>query len=239
MLITDARNLERAADNNKAFGALLTDLLKPFDCLSDGLLIAKLHAYGLDIDSLNILQDYLSNRKQSTKVDSSYSSWEAMLSGVPQGSILGPLLFNIFMCDMFLILKATYFTGYVDDNTPFVVRDNIADIIKSLEEIGEDLLNWFLNNEMKLNTDKYCLLLNSQEPNTLKIGDLHISNSLSEKLLGITFDCKLKFNKRNEDICQKASQKLNALATLAPHMETTKNRILKNAFLIHNLINAH
>ena len=170
--------MERAADNNKAFGALLTDLLKPFDCLSDGLLIAKLHAYGLDIDSLNILQDYLSNRKQSTKVDSSYSSWEAMLSGVPQGSILGPLLFNIFMCDMFLILKGTYFTGYADDNTPFVVRDNITDVIKALEKIEETLVNWFSNNEIKLNIDKCHLLLNSQEPNTLKIGDLHISNSL-------------------------------------------------------------
>ena len=60
---------------------------------------------------------------------------------------------------------------------------------------------------MKLNTDKCCLRLNSQETNTLKIGDLRISNSLSEKLLGITFGCKLKFNKNNEDICQKASQK--------------------------------
>ena len=58
---------------------------------------------------------------------------------------------------MFLILKATYFTGYADDNTPLVVRDNISDVIKALEEIGEDLLNWFLNNEMKLNTSKCCL----------------------------------------------------------------------------------
>ena len=70
-----------ATDNNKAFGALLTDLSKAFDCLSHDLLIAKLHAYGLDIDSLNILQDYLSNRKQRTKVDSFYSSWEPVLSG--------------------------------------------------------------------------------------------------------------------------------------------------------------
>ena len=81
-----------AADNNQAFSALLTDLLKGFNCLSHDLLITKLHANRLDINSLNILQDYLSNRKQRTKVDSFYSFWEAILSGVPQGSMLGPLL---------------------------------------------------------------------------------------------------------------------------------------------------
>ena len=102
-------------------------------------------------------------------MDSFYSSWEAILSGVPQSSRLGPLLFNIFICDMFLILNTTCFAGYADDNTPFVVRDNIADVIKALEEIGENLVNWFSNNEMKLNTDKCHLLLNSQEPNTLQM----------------------------------------------------------------------
>ena len=133
--------------------------MKAFDCLSHDLLIAKSHGHSLDIDSLNILQDYLSNCKQRIKDKSEllHSSWEVVLSGVPQGSILGPFLFNIFMCDMFLILKATYFTGYADDNAPFVVRDNVSDVIKALEEIGEDLLNWFLNNEMKLNTNKCCL----------------------------------------------------------------------------------
>ena len=83
---------------------------------------------------------------------------------------------------------------------------------------------------MKQNTDKCRLILNSLEPNTLKIGDLRLNNSLSEKILGITFDCKLKFNKNIEDICQKASQKLNALAKLAPYMGTTKKRILIKAF---------
>ena len=159
-------------------------------------------------------------------MDSFYSSWEPVLSGVPHASLPGPLLFNIFMCDMFLILNTTYFAGFADDNIPFVVRDNIADVIKALEEIGENLVNWFSNNDMKLNTDKCHLLLNSQEPNTLQTGDLRINNSLSEKLLSITFDCKLKFNKHMEDICQKASLKLNALARLAPYMETTKNVFL-------------
>ena len=63
-----------ATDNNKAFGTLLTDCSKTFECLSHDLLIAKIHAHGLDIDSLNIPQDYLSNRKQRTKVESFYSS---------------------------------------------------------------------------------------------------------------------------------------------------------------------
>ena len=80
-------------------------------------------------------------------------------------------------------------------------------VIKSLEQIGESLVNWFLKNEMKLNTDKCHVLLNSQEHNTLKIGDLHINNSLSEKLLGITFDYKLKFNKYVKEICQKHHRK--------------------------------
>ena len=64
-------------------------------------------------------------------MDSFFSSWEAILSGLLPGSIRGPHLFNIFMCDMFLILEIIEFIGYAHDNTPFVVRDNITDVIKT------------------------------------------------------------------------------------------------------------
>ena len=137
---------KEATDNNKAFRALLTDLSKAFDCLSHDLLIAKLRAYGLDLATLKILQDYLTNRKQRTKVDSFYSSWEKILSGVPQGSILGPLLSKIFMRDMFLTLKTTSFTGYADDNTPFVVTENTTNVKPALKDIGENLIKWFSDN---------------------------------------------------------------------------------------------
>ena len=83
-------------DNKNTFGALLTDLSKVFDCLSHELLLAKLLAYGFSISALRPMYSYLKNRKQRTKVNSAYSFWEEILFGVPQGFILGPLLFNIY-----------------------------------------------------------------------------------------------------------------------------------------------
>ena len=105
---------KKAVDNNKVFGAILTDLSKAFDCICHDLLAAKLHAYGLSLPALKMIQDYLLNRKQRTKARSSYSSWENIISGVPQGSILGPLLFNIFLCDLFLEHDECCFTNYAD-----------------------------------------------------------------------------------------------------------------------------
>ena len=138
------------------------------------------------------------------------------------------------MCDMFLILKITSFTGYANDNTPFVVRENTINVIKALEDIGENLIKWFSDNQMKLNTDKCHVLLNSQGPNTIKIGNLCIKNSSYGKMLGINFGHKLKFMNHIEEICKKASGKLNALARIAQYMG-----ISKRSFLNHSLIIAH
>ena len=93
--------MKSATDKGKSFGALLTDLSKAFDCLPQGLIIAKLHAYGFSLATLRLVHSNLSNRKQRTKINESFSSWEEILFGVPQGSILGPLLF-IFLYVIFL-----------------------------------------------------------------------------------------------------------------------------------------
>ena len=105
------------------FGALLTDLSNAFDCLDHELLIAKLNAYGFSLTALKLVHNYLSNRKQRTKINSTYSSLLEIIIGVPQGSILGPLLFNIFLIDLFFIIEDADIASYADGNTPCVITD--------------------------------------------------------------------------------------------------------------------
>ena len=123
-LIFNTEKWKEAVDQDQSLGALLTDLSKAFDCLSHDLLIAKLHSYGISLASLKLLTDYLTNRKQRAKVENFYCSWEGIKHGVPQGSVLGSLLFNILVCDMFLMLDHTYFVSYTDDNIPYTVNEN-------------------------------------------------------------------------------------------------------------------
>ena len=94
-LITLVETWKKYLDNNETFGALLTDFFKAFDCVNHELLIAKLHAYGLDNSSLRLIHSYLNNRQQRVRIDNEFSTWSDIKDGVSQGSILGPLFSNI------------------------------------------------------------------------------------------------------------------------------------------------
>ena len=90
---------------SKIFSALLTDLSKTFDCLNHELLNAKLNAYRFTLPALKLIQKYFSNRKQRVQVNYLYSLWQNIPFGVLQGSIFSPLLFNIFLADLFFYIK--------------------------------------------------------------------------------------------------------------------------------------
>ena len=225
-----------AVDKDKVFGALLTDLSKAFGCLNHELLVAKLNVYGFTLPTLKLVHDYLSGRKQRARVNHLYIIWFEILFGVLQGSILGPLLFNIFLMDLFFILSEIDIVNY----KPYTSSNDVKGLIKSLEEASKKLFKWFDDNPIKSHPDK-CHLHVSMNDNVkkIRIGNFQIENTKKEKLLGIQFDKKLSFDYHLSEICKKASRKLYTLGRVTPYMNLSKRKILMNVFFNSHFLIAH
>jgi hypothetical protein len=129
---------KKALDDNKFIAAILMDF-----------------SYGLSKNSLKLLQSYLENRKQRIKIGSYYSDWDQMCKGVPQRSILGPVLFKIFINDIFLFVQNSTIYNYADDNTVSYCEYDIHKVVNTLEVDSLKLVNWFSINLMKANPDKF------------------------------------------------------------------------------------
>ena len=95
---------KKVVDYGGVCGALIIDFSKAFDYIPHNLFIAKLEAYSFQRDALNLVNDYLSNRKQRVKINEAFSYWKDLEYGIPQRSILGPPLFNIHLCDLYYFL---------------------------------------------------------------------------------------------------------------------------------------
>ena len=214
------------------------DLSKAFDCIPHELLIAKLNAYGFGRKSLKLIFSYLEGRNQRVKINSEYSSWKEILDGVPQGSILGPLLFNIFINDLYLFVQNSQVCNYADDNSLSVVDSNVSTIINKLESDIQSLESWFKNNGMLLNGEKCQFLIvessgaNRNNIAKIKIGNNYVEESKKAKLLGINFDNNLKMHDHIKYICKQASNKLYALARISPFLDQHKRKILMKSFIV-------
>ena len=227
----------KALDNRKVAGAILTDLSKAFDCLSHDLLIAKLEVYGFNKSALVFIYDYLKNRKQRTKVNGSYSTWKELLHGVPHGSILGPLLFNIFINDITFFLDKAKLANYADDNSTYTIEHNILDLLKSLENETSIVLNWFKINEMKSNSDK-CHLIVAENINRtysstsfIYLGNEFLECEDSVKLLGVNIDKNLTFNEHVSTLLKRANQKLHALMRISKLLGEDKLKLIMKTFI--------
>jgi hypothetical protein len=134
------------------------DLSKAFDCLPHDILLDKLSAYGISSHSVSILKSYLSNRKQQIKVNIVLSSWADIHKGVPHWSILGTVLFNVFINDIFHFISDSSLYNYADDNTLSFCNPDFDALISTLETDSNELIEWFRINKIQANTDKFqCL----------------------------------------------------------------------------------
>ena len=222
---------KKTLDNKGYTGAILMDLSKAFDTINHELLIAKLYAYGFSKDALKMINSYMSDRWQKTKIDKSFSSWSALLKGVPQGSVLGPILFNIYLNDLFYFLNCNI-CNFADDTTPYVCDKNLDFVLEQLELQSNVAIKWFEDNNMKMNASKCHLFVsgNKHEHMWARIGNDLIWESKTVKLLGITIDNELKFDEHISNICKKADRKLTVLMRIKKYLDFEKLRILFKTF---------
>jgi hypothetical protein len=230
---------KRHLDDNKTVGAILMDLSKAFDCLPHDLLIQKLKWYGVGDAAASTINSYLTNRQQAVVVQGTASDWKPITKGVPQGSLVGPLLFNIFMNDFMNQMPVDVY-NYTDDNTLSWADNNTPRLIKTLESAAVTATNWFKRNAMTANPDKFQAMLirpgrcDPREPVELNFLDSTITSSDHVNILGITIDERLNFNFHVTNLCRKAGQQLNALKRLSPFLDLTSRMTVFKSFILCN-----
>ena len=167
-------------------------------------------------------------------MNGSFSTWRETTIGVPQGSVLGPLLFNIYLNDLFMFVNDAEICNYADDTTIYACDNNIEGIIETLESDALKIAEWFPNNCMKLNEGKCHLMISGDKSNdiSLNIGSVRIKESKEEKLLGVILDKTLCFKQQVKSICKKAGQKLHALSRISHFLDTEQLKRIMRAFIL-------
>ena len=179
------------------------------------------YAYiSFDLQSLTIILNYLSNGKQRVKINSIFSEWISIILGVPQGSILGPILFNIFINDLFLVALEIGLCNFADDNTAYNCEETMESVAIELENNIPKILRWF-----KLNPSKFqVIFLGTKGKSNLciEIDGSSIKSNKEVKLLGVTIDKDLNFNSHVRIFCRQANQKINALLRIRNYLSLKK-----------------
>ena len=164
------------------------DLSRAFDTINHDHLLPKLRAYGFSNNGLNLMCSNLKNRKQRTQINNNFSSEKNIIAGVPQGSIDGPLLFNLFINDLIFFIT-TFLSNYADDNSSYNAGKDLELVKSVLVKDFRAVKEWFYENFMILNPNKI-----------FKFENVCLENSKEEAILGITIDNKLTFDSHKKHL---------------------------------------
>ena len=205
ILISLIEEWRKNLDNNFLVGAVLIDLSKVFDCIPHNLLIAKLSAYDFSDEALFFIYSHLTNCRQCVRINNTNSQLETIISGVSQGPILGPILFNLSINDLFFFVALASLYNFADGNTLSAIATTVSRLIKILESESKV---WFKKNKMVANPDKFQAIISKKQiilMNVFTVDNQRIKFVSSVTLLGLQLDDKLNFNLHVSNICKSAA----------------------------------
>ena len=238
-LLNMIEKFKSSLDKGEFVACISMDISKAFDCLPHCLTICKLFAYGLSRETCTLIASYLFQRKQRVKIGNVKSEWGEINKGVPQGSILGPLIFNIFLNDLFYFVKEGNMYNYADDNSISVSHKELTNLSRQLQTEAEVTVQWFFDNAMEANPTKFqgLLLKGNKQASEFSVSirgqDIEFSKSITA--LGICIDENLTFDEHVNNICLKASRQISALQRLTGFIDMPGRKAIYNSFIVSNL----
>ena len=180
-----------------------------------------------------MINSYLTDRKQRVKTGSQYSNWNTIIKGVPQGSVLGPLLFNLFINDLLYFIKDSEICNFAYDNTLSVLEFDLDTLIIKLENDLQQVLQWLEINNLVANPSKFQFMLlglSNKHNLSLKVDGNTVKATKEVKLLGVTIDQNLNFDYHIKEMCKKASRNIGALRRNFYLIDNEKRKLLFNTF---------
>ena len=225
-----------AIDRNEFVGALFLDLSKAFDCVNHAILLSKLPYFGIRGKSFQCIQNYLDGRRQCTIVNGCSSDWAISAYGVPQGSILGPLLFSLYLNDLPIIAINSDISLYADDMEVDTTAPDLQSVVESLQKDLNVIRDWMSANKLKLNSDKCkCMLIgNCQKVGNkallLRLNGEIIKQVTCVKYLGLLIDNHLSWVAQINSIIAKVNWRLASFRRIQP-LPLEINRSLYKAFI--------
>ena len=224
-------------DKGESVWSIAMDLSRAYDSVPHGLLIAKFHAYSASTTACKLLASYLSNRFQRVKFNGDNSEWLPRTRGFPQGSIVGPLLFNIFFNDIFYFSDKCNLCNYADDNVCSVAGRDVSYIVSNLKSETQLLVKWFEHNSFQANPEKFQFMLIRSERShydniKMTINNSNVSAVPLIKVLGVNIDEHLKFKEHVSSMALNAVRQICALQRLHKYLDFKSRMAIYKSFIL-------
>ena len=236
-LLEAQTKLSAALEKKQIAVLLLIDFSKAFDMVEHGILLSKLEHYGVRGHHLSWFRTYLTNRRQYVHVNNIDSSESLLVHGVPQGSILGPLLFVLYINDLPQINKIANYIFYADDANIIVTADNYLDLKLKLNTVLQQIDSWVLNNGLKLNVKKTNYMVftnrhNVEKDLNISLNGIKIESTERERFLGVIMDTSMTWKLHINALTSKISRNAGIIFKLKGKVPQS---ILKNVYNSFNL----